>query len=93
MTRHKLPLIALAFGLVGCLHNYAPPPPADKVTAMCEHLRALGCESGQPADDGTSCEQLVNHDLTSGLVKFDLDCMARVPDCGPDAEQACTMQP
>jgi len=54
-----LALVCLLSGMA-CAPQVAPPDPREQYqahcSALCEHLRRLGCEAGQPLRDGTSCE-------------------------------------
>lgn len=51
--RHTLALLLAACGL------HANTPTTERACALaCDHLRALGCESGLPTPGGTACEEL-----------------------------------
>lgn len=68
-------LATLSFCLIlfsGCLFEPEPTPtpvdPADAHTcgSACKHLRALGCEEGQPLSNGTTCEVFCEETQASG---------------------------
>jgi len=42
------------------------PPDTQDCGAACSHLRDLGCEEGQPLEDGTTCEQFCVETQDSG---------------------------
>lgn len=85
-------LLFLAIGLgSACGPAELPPPrlPTDTADcpAACAHLRALGCEEGQPLEDGSSCEsfcedtQNAGHALNPSCVKSIRRCEDLEPVC------------
>lgn len=61
MRRHLLALVLFLSGCGGAQPSVVPvvvePGDTDKCPAACAHLRDLGCEEGQPLEDGTTCEK------------------------------------
>lgn len=96
----------LALFLAGCtrcqpLPNPDPepiPPPAAvdggapiTVEGVCERLRSLGCEEGEPTPAGAPCEKWLASTLEAGL-DLHLECLAVVTSCeqvGPASQGAC----
>jgi len=60
-VKNLLALLAFLLLLCACedpVPTPTPVDPADETScpAACEHLRELGCEEGEPLEDGTTCE-------------------------------------
>ena len=87
-------LIFAGLLLTGSTCNPKPTPhPAqdtDMCPAACERLRELGCEEGEPLEDGTSCEafcvetQESGHALNPTCV-MQIDSCGEIEACGEDA--------
>lgn len=58
-----------------------PPPDTDKCPAACEKLRSLGCEEGQPLEDGTTCEQFCQATQDAGHW-LNPTCIMSIESCG-----------
>lgn len=76
----KLFLLPIVLGSCGPL---PPVPPPSTVTCgqVCAHLRALGCEEGNPTPAGATCEEVCELIQTSGIVSWDLECRAAISEC------------
>jgi hypothetical protein len=63
-----------------------PPTDADAGAATCEtacaRLQQLGCPSGKPTPKGAPCLEVCEHVQASGLIEWDLICIARAVSCG-----------
>lgn len=87
----KILLLLVAVALVGCPRPIPPPtPPAPDADAStpatcadaCARLRQLGCPAGQTTPKGAPCEEVCENVTSSGLIVWDLDCIARGVTCG-----------
>lgn len=63
------------------------PGTADDCAQACQHLRALGCESGSPTQQGGTCEAICQNTETSGYASEHPQCLAQIKSC--DEEDAC----
>ena len=78
-----------AIGSTSCHQTGVPPPPpvASACTAYCQHLRALGCQEGEPLPGGATCEKFCidtetnGHDLHIPCVLQRQSC-AELQQCG-----------
>lgn len=86
---------ALLFA-VWCLPSVAcrppkPPVPPDPsaVTCadVCERMSKLDCAAAKPTAEGASCLDVCRNVQDSGIVRWDLACMAHAASC--DAVDAC----
>lgn len=86
-------LLLLAFGfLCACEEHESTPTPVDPADqtacpAACEHLRELGCEEGEPLEDGTTCEQFCEQTQEQGHA-LRPSCVATITTCS-ELEQKC----
>ncbi len=75
-------ILVAAVMLIGarCLPSPDPDPntPDPSCVAACTHLRDLGCEEGQPTDDGATCEEVCENGMSE---RYDLGCVAEVIYC------------
>jgi hypothetical protein len=58
----------------------------------CQHLRALGCATGNPTQQGGTCEAVCQNAETSGYASENPTCLAQVKSCGAE-EDACAHPP
>lgn len=65
------------------------PGTADDCAQACQHLRALGCASGNPTEQGGTCESICQNTETSGYASENPKCLAAVKSCGAE-EDACS---
>lgn len=77
--------IALALLLAGCGALMPVPVPIEptdtgKCPEACERLRALGCEEGQPLEDGTTCETFCQETQKAGHA-LNPTCVADISSC------------
>lgn len=78
--------------LVGCVRDPLPPPSVADAGCMeaCDRLSELGCVGADgdtgpdrvrgTADDST-CEQACSDVLASGIVTYNVDCIASAASC------------
>jgi hypothetical protein len=67
----------------------APITPIDKDCAgACQHLRDLGCEEGQPLEDGTSCETFCEATIKNGHA-LRPSCIKTLTSCDPVEMEKC----
>ena len=57
-------------------------------TAGCENMRKLGCEEGEPLEDGTTCEAWCTTTMETGI-DLNPDCMAEAKSCDQAELEAC----
>jgi hypothetical protein len=81
--------IAICINLAGCTKPLPPPvPPTDwdggtaTCEAACARLQQLGCPSGKPTPKGAPCVAVCRNVMDSGLIEWNLDCIARAVSCG-----------
>lgn len=82
--------VAFCINLAGCTPKPIPPPqpPTDwdggaaTCETACERLQVLGCPAGKPTPKGAPCVEVCDHVMSSGLIEWDLDCLARAVTCG-----------
>ncbi len=81
--------IAICINLSGCTKPLPPPqPPSDwdggaaSCETACERLQLLGCPAGRPTPMGVPCITVCEHVQESGLIEWDLPCVARALTCG-----------
>jgi len=82
----------LAIALSGCPKPIPPPAPpapdadtdagAATCAAACARLQQLGCAAGKPTPKGAPCTEVCENVTSSGLLTWDLDCIARAVSCG-----------
>lgn len=61
-----------------------PPPAPDgpaTCAALCDRMKALGCDAGVMTKEGNSCEKICLNIVDSGVIKLDLECMVRSRSC------------
>lgn len=56
------------------------PGDSDLCAPACEHLRDLGCEEGDPLEDGTTCEMFCLQTQTKGH-RLNLPCVIQISSC------------
>ena len=90
MRIRLLSVIFAALLLMGstCNPKPTPHPPEDthRCTPACERLRALGCEEGEPLEDGTTCEAFCVETQESGHA-LNPTCIMQIDSC--DEIEAC----
>lgn len=97
-NRDLLFTLTLAFVVAcACSPSVDPPvtPPKERpepgseadCASACDHLRALGCEEGQPTPGGATCETVCNNVEQSGATTLDVGCVATAETC--DAARSC----
>lgn len=81
--------VAICITLTSCTKPIPPPqPPTDwdaggaTCETACERLQQLGCPAGQPTPKGAPCVQVCRNVMDSGLIEWDLECLARAVTCG-----------
>ena len=62
------------------------PPIASACAAYCQHLRALGCQEGEPLPGGASCEKFCIDTETNGH-DLHISCVLQLQSCA--ALQQC----
>lgn len=86
-------MVVLAFAIVitltGCPKPLPPPvPPTDwdggsaTCETACARLQQLGCPAGRPTPKGAPCQAVCENVMSSGLIEWQLDCVARAITCG-----------
>lgn len=77
--------------LVACAPAAQPPPgPAELgCAAACSHLRELGCETGRPTPEGTTCEEICGYVEATGVaeIRWPHACVAAATSC--DVAERC----
>lgn len=56
------------------------PTDTDQCAAACDHLAQLGCEEGQPLEDGTTCTTFCEQTQRSGHA-LNASCVKQVKTC------------
>lgn len=80
-------LMVVAAALLTCERPNPPPPrmlpDGARATCpgMCEHLRALGCEEGEPTPEGATCEAICEHAISVPYSRLDIACVQAAPSC------------
>jgi hypothetical protein len=84
-------LMTAAFAIVflSCTKPLPPPAPPTDVDAgaatcqtACARLQQLGCPAGEPTPKGVPCLEVCLRVQESGLIDWNLDCVARALTCG-----------
>lgn len=78
--RHLLIFATALFVGCGPKPVVTTPDDTDMCAPACEHLRDLGCEEGEPLEDGTSCEAFCIEVQTSGH-SLNPTCVADIAAC------------
>lgn len=60
--------------------NYQPPTDQANCDDACGHLRDLGCEEGNPLEDGTTCEEFCKANLDAGH-SLNPTCVMQIQSC------------
>lgn len=89
MLVHRHVTLALLVGALlaacGAFNPPDPRPPVPRPIATCpgacETLRRLGCEAGEDTPAGSTCEEVCENLRSSGIVSWDLRCMASAESC------------
>lgn len=81
----KLLVLAL---VCGCTHPVLVPPPEPveppkgDVERVCEKLRVLECEEGQPTPEGSTCEEVLNNAAKEGIdLVGNVECTLAAETC------------
>ncbi|MES1205009.1 MAG: hypothetical protein ABUS79_03650 [Pseudomonadota bacterium] len=85
-------LAVFVLASVACPKPLPPPaPPAPDAdtdggpatcASACARLQVLGCPAGAPTPKGAPCVEVCENVQSSGIVSWDLDCIARGVTCG-----------
>ena len=81
--RYLLPLLSLLL-LTACPKSGPTPhvpDDTDQCPAACERLRELGCEEGDPLEDGTTCEVFCQETQDTGHA-LNPTCIKAIDSCG-----------
>lgn len=85
-------VMCACFALAGCPRPIPPPVPtppdadfdggAATCADACARLQQLGCPAGQPTPRGAPCVEVCENVQQSGVISWDLSCIARAVTCG-----------
>lgn len=50
-------------------------------SAACKHLRALGCQDGEPTAEGATCEVVCSNAAQSGFAPLNTTCLSSAKSC------------
>jgi len=79
-------VLLLAASLAWCSSQPPPiepepsPPKQYSCTSACDRERVLGCEEGEPTEQGASCE-MVCENAASSPAPLDVACLSRAMSC------------